>query len=399
MKCLLKNIPDISDIRSMIRIIQKCNVKVQFLNGCMEIDAEHIRAEHIPEAMMKETRAGFYVIAPLLARKGQADLPMPGGCSIGGRPLALHIEGLQAMGAHVVVSDNVIHAAIPPNKLHGANIDLTYPSVGATVTILMAAILAKGHTQINNAAREPEIVDLAEFCNAMGARITGAGTSNICIYGVSQLKPVEYSVIPDRIEAGTFLLAAAITQSQVSISPVIPSHLTAVLEKLKQMGIMIVIEDTHCIKVLPCSVPYKAVDIETAPFPGFPTDLQAPFMALLATSVGQCTVTETVFENRLGHVTELCKLGAQITVHGNKAFITGVQQLYGNHVVAGDLRAAAALVLAGLAAEGVTRMHGLKHLLRGYDDFKGKLDNVGATMKYIESGLVSNGVQPGCAVG
>jgi UDP-N-acetylglucosamine 1-carboxyvinyltransferase len=288
------------------------------------------------------------------------------------------------MGAEVHIDHGIVHAYVngSSGKLKGAKIYLDYPSVGATETLMMAATLAEGETTIENAAQEPEVVDLANFCRAMGARIRGAGTNTIIISGVPSLHSVDYSIIPDRIEAGTFLVAGAITHSEITLSPVVPDHLTAVIAKLQEIGARVIAEEPNCLRLVPGGL--RAIDIETLPYPGFPTDMQAPFMALLTKSEGDSVITETVFENRLGHVAELNRMGADIRVKGKHALIRGVPMLSGAPVVATDLRASAALVLAALAADGKTTIQGLHHLDRGYNDLEGKFQQLGAKIQRVQ---------------
>jgi UDP-N-acetylglucosamine 1-carboxyvinyltransferase len=289
------------------------------------------------------------------------------------------------MGAEVQIEHGTVHAYVNGSgrRLKGAKIYLDYPSVGATETLMMAATLADGETTIENAAQEPEVADLANFCRAMGAKIRGAGTNTITISGVPRLHSVDYSIIPDRIEVGTFLVAGAITHSELTLSPVVPDHLTAVIAKLRKIGAKIITEDPNSLRIVPDRL--RATDIETLPYPGFPTDMQAPFMALLTQAEGDSVITETVFENRLGHVAELNRMGADIRVKGNNAIVRGVPILSGAPVVATDLRASAALVLAALAAEGKTTIQGLHHLDRGYDNLEGKLQQLGAKVQRIEN--------------
>ncbi|MCS7032177.1 MAG: UDP-N-acetylglucosamine 1-carboxyvinyltransferase, partial [Gloeomargarita sp. SKYG116] len=291
------------------------------------------------------------------------------------------VRGLQALGATVQIEHGMVQAYA--RKLRGAHIYLDYPSVGATETLMMAATLAEGETVIENAAQEPEVVDLANFCRSMGAKIRGAGTKTITVVGVPRLHSTEYTIIPDRIEAGTFMVAAAITRSELWISPVIPEHLTPVTAKLTEVGFSVTFEPPNAIRVRPGQGPYRGTDIETLPFPGFPTDMQAQFMALLTLSEGTSVVTETVFENRLRHVAELQRMGANIRVKGNHALIQGVPFLSGAPVTATDLRASAALVLAGLAAQGETVISGLHHLDRGYERLEEKLRTIGADIQRI----------------
>jgi len=383
-QCRLRNIPSLVDINHMVNVLSALGLKLHRDKDILNINAKQINTSNPPYELVSRLRASFFVIGPLLTRLGVAQIPLPGGCAIGPRPVDLHVRGLQAMGAQVRIEHGIVHADIPGNRkrLQGAEIYLDYPSVGATETILMAATLAEGETRIENAAREPEVVDLANFCNAMGANISGAGSNTIIISGVKSLHGVDYSIIPDRIEAGTFLVAGAITNSEISLSPVIPEHLTPVLAKLRAMGLKIVHEEPNGLRVIPR--PLQGTDLETLPYPGFPTDMQAQFMALLAISEGDSVITETVFENRLRHVAEFKRMGADIRLKGQQAIIRGVSMLTGAPVVATDLRASAALVLAGLAAKGETTIQGLHHLDRGYDNLESKLRQLGAQLKRLE---------------
>ncbi|RMH67067.1 MAG: UDP-N-acetylglucosamine 1-carboxyvinyltransferase, partial [Cyanobacteria bacterium J003] len=297
---ILRAVPDLADIRRLGEILQSLGVKVQRLGSeAIAIDATALNTNDPPYTLVSQLRASFFVIGPLLARLGVARVPLPGGCAIGARPVELHVRGLQAMGAEVTIDHGVVTASAA--KLKGTRIYLDYPSVGATETLMMAATLAEGETTIENAAQEPEVVDLANFCITMGAKIYGAGTNSITIVGVDRLHGTEYEIIPDRIEAGTFLLAAAVTRSAITLAPVIPSHLTPVVAKLEEMGAKIEFPDPTraCFTPAQC---YRATDIETLPYPGFPTDMQALMMTLLAISEGNSLVSETVFENRFGHV-------------------------------------------------------------------------------------------------
>jgi UDP-N-acetylglucosamine 1-carboxyvinyltransferase len=345
----------------------------------LDINASEITTSKAPYELVTQLRASFFAIGAILARLGVAQMPLPGGCAIGARPVDLHVRGLQAMGAEVQIEHGICNAYVPGTngRLKGAKIYLDSPSVGATETLMMAATLADGETKIENAAREPEVVDLANFCNAMGAKIQGAGTSTITIVGVPKLHSVDYSIIPDRIEIGTLLVAGAITRSEITLSPVIPEHLIPVLAKLRDIGVSIIQEAPDCLRVLPAQT-LRATDIETLPHPGFPTDMQALFMALLTVAEGDSIINESVFENRLRHASELNRLGADIRVKGNAAFVRGVPKLSGAPVLGTDLRASAALVVAGLAAEGKTTIQGLHHLDRGYDRLDMKLQQLGA---------------------
>ncbi len=372
----LENVPDLSDIEGMRKILTSLGVRVNRTNNSLTLKADKLFHCQPSYELVNGLRASFFCIGPLLSRLGKAQIPLPGGCRIGARPVDEHIKGLKALGALVNVEHGVVSAAMrgTNQRLKGNYLLLDCPSVGATETVLMAAVLAEGKTVIDNAAQEPEVQDLAQLLNTMGARIVGAGTKTISIEGVEKLHGCNYRVIPDRIEAGTFLVAAAITRSKLKVSPVVPEHLSAVLQKLKDTGCKLEIHN-ESITISPESI--HAVDITTQPFPGFPTDLQAPFMALLCTAKGTSVVTEKVYENRMQHVAELQRMGAAIRIQGNTALIEGVPQLSAAPVVGSDLRAAAAMVLAGLAAKGTTRIEGLNHLDRGYEALEKKLNNVG----------------------
>jgi len=376
--CRLRNVPALADITTMGRILSALGLKIQQSEDVLDIDAREIISTRAPYDLVSQLRASFFALGPLLARCGVAEMPLPGGCAIGARPVDLHVRGLQSLGADVIIEHGVVRASIAGGRrLQGAKIHLDYPSVGATETLMMAATLADGETTIDNAAQEPEVVDLANFCRAMGARIEGAGTKTIRILGQPQLHGVEYVVVPDRIEAGTFLLAGAITRSEVSLSPIVPDHLSAVIAKLRETGCRVVSDTPNSLRILKADR-LTAVDIQTQPFPGFPTDLQAPFMSLLTLCEGNSVVDETVFENRLQHVAELQRMGADIRVKGNIAVVSGVPILSGAPVEATDLRASAALVIAGLAADGTTIVGNLRHMDRGYENLVSKMQAIGA---------------------
>ena len=392
---ILHNVPDLVDIKRMGQILQALGVKLQRHDDAIKIDATNINPIEAPYDVVSQLRASFFVIGPLLTRLGTARVPLPGGCAIGARPVDLHVRGLQAMGANVSIEDGIVHANLVGNRqrLKGTRIYLDYPSVGATETILMAATLAEGETILENAAQEPEIVDLANFCCQMGAKITGAGTNTITIEGVTELNSVDYNVIPDRIEAGTFLVAGAITKSEITLTSVIPEHLAPVIAKLKEIGCQVLVEEDEEAKVFGGNIESKRLriipgelhgtDIETLPYPGFPTDMQAQFTALLSISKGNSVISETVFENRLRHVAELQRMGTNIRVKSHHAIVQGVPVISGAPVMATDLRASAALVLAGLAAEGKTTVRGLHHLDRGYENLEEKLRGLGAKLERI----------------
>ena len=380
----LCNIPDLTDIAGMVDILRCLGVQVERSGDRIRLQADLLSSAEPPYELVNSLRASFFSIGPLLGRLGQAKVPLPGGCRIGARPVVEHIRGLKALGAQVSVEHGCVNAAVPGTqpRLRAAPIILDCPSVGATETVLMAAVLASGTTTIENAAQEPEVQDLAQLLNAMGADITGAGGPVITVKGVERLHGVRnYSVIPDRIEAGTFLIAAAITGSAMRVEPVIPEHLNAVLQKLRDCGCRLDIDDTG-ISITPGQL--QAVDITTQPFPGFPTDLQAPFMALMTVAQGTSVITEKIYENRLQHIAELQRMGASIRVEGSTAIVEGVPQLSGAPVIGSDLRASAAMVLAGLGAKGVTHVSGLSHLDRGYDNIEWKLSSVGADIERQE---------------
>lgn len=377
--CRIRNVPLLADVERMGQVLSALGVQLTRQGDILDINASEIKTSKAPYELVTQLRASFFAIGAILARLGVAQMPLPGGCAIGARPVDLHVRGLQAMGAEVQIEHGICNAYVPGSsrRLKGAKIYLDIASVGATENLMMAATLAEGETIIENAAREPEVVDLANFCNAMGAKIKGAGTSRIIIEGVPKLHSVDYSIIPDRIEAGTFLLAAAITRSELLLSPVAPEHLIPVIAKLRDIGVTIIEEKPDHLHILPAES-LKATDIETQYHPGFPTDMQAPFMALLSVAEGDSVINESVFENRLRHASELNRLGADIRVKGNAAFVRGVPKLSGAPVLGTDLRASAALVIAGLAAEGQTTIQGLQHLDRGYDRLDMKLQQLGA---------------------
>ena len=376
----LSNVPPLTDIDGMESILVSMGVKVRRSTETIHLQASDLTSAEPPYELVNGLRASFFAIGSILARMGHAKVPLPGGCRIGARPVVEHIRGLKALGAVVTVEHGVVSATVPGQRkrLKGASIVLDCPSVGATETILMAASLAEGTSVIENAAQEPEVQDLANLLNAMGARISGAGGPSITVEGVERLHGCDYKVIPDRIEAGTFLLAAAITRSTLRVAPVVPDHLSSVLQKLRDCGCDLEI-DGDGIVITPGTI--KGIDITTQPFPGFPTDLQAPFMALLATAQGTSVITEKIYENRMQHVAELQRMGAAIRVQGNAAVVEGVPSLSGAPVNGTDLRASAAMVLAGLVAQGKTQVSGLNHLDRGYAGIEAKLTTSGANLQ------------------
>ncbi len=388
----LFNVPKIADVEKMSNLLISMGINIKLNRDKLEINTHRILqpSQNLFFDLYKGLRASFFCIGPILARFGIAEIPLPGGCCIGARPIDEHIDALKKLGVKFQFKENhLIAEAITPNrKLIGTSINFKCKSVGATETLIMAASLAEGKTILNNAAQEPEIIDLANMLNKMGGKIKGAGSECITIEGVEALKGCEYSVMPDRIEAGTFLIAAAITRSSISISPVEPKYLTEVINKLEQSGCHFEYAN-QSIKIIPNQI-LNSVNITTNPFPGFPTDLQAPFMALMTTASGVSKITETVFENRMHHVKELNRMGAKILLKDNIATVIGVKKLQGSSVIGFDLRATAALALAGLSANGKTIIQGLEHLERGYENFASKLTNIGADIinqkKKIELG-------------
>ena len=379
-KIILDNVPSLTDIEKMGNILKNLGVILDNKNDQLIIDSKNISIKELPYELVNGLRASFFCIGALLTRFGEAKIPLPGGCNIGERPINEHINGLRALGAEIIIEKEIVKAKLikKKSKLYGANIKLNCPSVGATETLIMAASLAEGRTVIENAAREPEIQDLCNMLNKMGAKIYDSGKEKIIIDGVQKLNGCSHKVIPDRIEAGTFLIAAAATSSSITISPVIPNHLEAVLNKLEESGSKIIKKgNTISIK----SKNIKAVDITTAPFPGFPTDLQAPFTALMAIAKGKSKISETIFENRMNHVHILNEMGACITLEKNTAHISGVKKLIGKNLAGSDLRSSAALIIAAIIAEKTSFIYGLEHLDRGYENFESKLSKLGVKIK------------------
>lgn len=384
-ECIISDVPSLADVTVMRRILESIGTDIQEpVRSVLNIRTEHISTTEPDNELVGMMRASFVVMGPLLGREGKAKLYRPGGCSIGARPIDLHLKGFRALGAKITITDDYIEAEAPEGGLVGASIYLDFPSVGATENIMMAAALADGVTYIENAAEEPEITDLANLINKMGGKIKGAGTDNIKIEGVPSLHGAEHTVIPDRIEAGTFMLAAAITRGQLLIRNVTPDHLKPVTAKLRECGVTVEMGDEG-MYVLADDRELTSTDIKTMPYPGFPTDIQSPFMAFLTTVYGHSTVIETVFENRFMHVAELNRMGANIEIEGNRAIIKGGRKLRGSQVIATDLRAGAAMVLAGLAAEGTTQISEIYHIERGYEDFIEKFRRIGANIMKIDN--------------
>lgn len=379
-KSVIKDVPVLADVYTINEVLRNLNADVTFENNTITVDATGNLLTKAPFEYVRKMRASVLVLGPLLARYGHAKVAMPGGCAIGSRPIDLHLKGFEAMGAKVHIGNGFVEVNVD-GRLQGAKIYLDMPSVGATENIMMAAALAEGTTVLENCAKEPEIVDLANFLNKLGANIVGAGTETIRIEGVEKLCGTEHTIIPDRVEAGTFMVAAAITGGNVLIKNAIREHLRPVISKLEEMDVK-VIDDKNGLRVIgPKRL--KTTDIKTLPHPGFPTDMQSQMMALMLCAQGTSVITETVFENRFMHVEEFRRMNADIKIEGRSVIIKGPSNLQGAEVAATDLRAAAALILAGLRAEGETRVVELTHLDRGYVDFAGKLKALGANIKRV----------------
>lgn len=373
-KCVIKNVAPLSDINVMKKLLEHMGAEVNYENNVFTVDAKKIKNCEAPYELVSKMRASFLVMGPLLARCGKVTISMPGGCPIGVRPVDLHLKGFKILGAQIKHSHGFICASA--KQLTGGKIYLDFPSVGATENIIMASVLAKGTTVIENCACEPEIIDLIGFLNKMGANITYDKAKCIKIKGVETLNGCEYSVIPDRIEAGTFMIAAALTHGDVTVEGVCSEHLKPVLAKLREMG-AVVEEKKNCVRVK-AEAKLKATDVKTLPFPGFPTDMQAQMAVLLANTLGTSVVVETVFENRFLYVSELNRMGANIKIDGRSAIVEGVSHMTGAKVNATDLRAGAALVLAGLVAKGDTEIGEIEYIDRGYCGLIEKLQSLGA---------------------
>lgn len=376
----LYNVPDISDTKALIDIVELLNGKIEYKNETMIIDTKKLENKVIPEALSKKLRASYYFMGALLAKYKYAEIYFPGGCNIGARPIDFHIKGFEKLGAKVTVEGNKY--IFKADKLTGAKIYLDFASVGATINIMLAAVKAEGTTLISNAAKEPEIVNIATLLNNMGAKITGAGTSEIKIEGVDHLGKGVIDVIPDRIEAGTYAIAGALMGKDLIINGIIEEHLEALLSKLKEMGIELEIDQNKIKITRPENL--KAINVKTLVYPGFPTDLGQPMSVLLTQANGVSIFEETIWENRMGHIKYLQKMGSNIRVNEKTAIIQGPTKLKGEEVVATDLRAGAAMVVAGLSAEGITIINDIEHILRGYENIVEKLTAVGADIKIIE---------------
>lgn len=374
---MLEDVHTISEVLKCLGLAVECSPE----KNVLDIDSTEITSYEAPYELVRTMRASFLVMGPLLARIGKARISMPGGCAIGARPIDIHLKGFEALGVKIEQGHGYIEASAPEG-LKGTSIYFDFPSVGATENIMMAASLAEGTTILENAAEEPEIVDLANYLNKMGAKIRGAGTDTIRIEGVEKLHGADYTIIPDRIEAGTYMIAAAMTGGDIVVENVLPEHQKPLIAKLREAG-AVVEEDIDKVRVIGKN-PLKAVSIKTLPYPGFPTDMQAQMMAMMVIAEGRSKVTETVFENRFMHVVELNRMGAQISTEGRSAVIDGPCKLTGCDVRATDLRAGAAMILAGLVAEGTTRIGDLHHIDRGYENIVTKLKNLGADIERVD---------------
>ncbi|MBB5179448.1 UDP-N-acetylglucosamine 1-carboxyvinyltransferase [Planomicrobium koreense] len=381
-KSVIKEVPNLADVYTIQEVLKSLNAAVEYFpeKNEMVIDASNTLSSEAQFEYVRKMRASILVMGPLLARNGFARVALPGGCAIGSRPIELHLKGFEAMGAQITFGNGFVEATVN-GRLRGAKIYLDFPSVGATENIMTAAALADGITIIENAAKEPEIVDLANYINEMGGKVVGAGTDTLRIEGVEVLNGTEHYIIPDRVEAGTFMVAAAITEGDVIIENAVPEHMAALISKLEEMGVD-VIEEEEGLRIR-SNRPLRSIDIKTMPHPGFPTDMQSQMMSLMLTAQGSGILTETVFENRFMHVEEFRRMNASVKIEGRSVIMEGPSKLQGAEVSATDLRAAAALILAGLAAEGITRVNELYHLDRGYVNFHKKLAALGADIERV----------------
>ncbi|MFD1861885.1 UDP-N-acetylglucosamine 1-carboxyvinyltransferase [Planococcus chinensis] len=383
-KSIIKEVPNLADVYTIQEVLRSLNASVEYFpeKNEMVIDSSMELSSEAQFEYVRKMRASILVMGPLLARNGFARVALPGGCAIGSRPIELHLKGFEAMGAQITFGNGFVEANVN-GRLRGAKIYLDFPSVGATENIMTAAALADGLTIIENAAKEPEIVDLANYINEMGGKVIGAGTDTIRIEGVEELNGAEHYIIPDRVEAGTFMVAAAITEGDVIIENAVPEHMTALISKMGEMGVDVK-EEAEGLRIR-SNRPLRSIDIKTMPHPGFPTDMQSQMMALMLTAQGNGILTETVFENRFMHVEEFRRMNASVKIEGRSVIMEGPSKLQGAEVAATDLRAAAALILAGLAAEGITRVNELYHLDRGYVNFHQKLAALGADIERVST--------------
>ncbi|HIT73004.1 UDP-N-acetylglucosamine 1-carboxyvinyltransferase [Tyzzerella sp. An114] len=379
--CFIDNLPCIEDVTSLFNTLTKMGAKCEFLDKhTLKIDSRNIENVSATYEEVRKIRASYYLLGALLGRFKKAEVAMPGGCNFGSRPIDLHLKGFRALGAEVFVDDNVVK--VYAEKLHGASIYMDQVSVGATINIMLAACLAEGNTVIENAAKEPHVVDTANFLNIMGAKIKGAGTDVIRITGVPKLHGAEYTIIPDQIEAGTYMIAAAITGGDVVVKNIIPKHMDCLSAKLEEMNVTIE-EGDDSIRVISDRA-LKNVNVKTMSYPGFPTDLQPQMAALLTVCMGENIITENVWDNRYQYIDQLKKMGADISIEGRVARINGVPELVGTDVCATDLRAGAAMIIAGLAARGTTEIKNVKYIDRGYEDVENKFGNLGADIKRVK---------------
>ncbi|MBT2570919.1 UDP-N-acetylglucosamine 1-carboxyvinyltransferase [Planococcus sp. ISL-110] len=391
-KSIIKEVPNLADVYTIQEVLKSLNVSVEYFpeKNEMLIDSSATLSSEAQFEYVRKMRASILVMGPVLARNGFARVALPGGCAIGSRPIDQHLKGFEAMGASITFGNGFVEAKTT-GRLRGAKIYLDFPSVGATENIMMAAALAEGTTLIENAAKEPEIVDVANYINEMGGRVIGAGTDTMRIEGVKELHGAEHYIIPDRVEAGTFMVAAAITEGDVIIENAVPEHMAALISKMGEMGVDIQ-ETAEGLRVR-ASRPLRSIDIKTMPHPGFPTDMQSQMMSLMLTATGNGILTETVFENRFMHVEEFRRMNASVKIEGRSVIMEGPSDLQGAEVAATDLRAAAALILAGLAADGITRVNELYHLDRGYVNFHSKLAALGADIERVNVEQVETKVE------
>ena len=378
----IENVPNVRDTKVLLQAIEGIGAKVKRVyNNSVQINGGSICDINVDYEYIKKIRASYYLLGALLGKYKESQVALPGGCNIGSRPIDQHIKGFKALGAEVDISYGMIHTKA--DKLIGNHIYFDVVSVGATINLMMAACMAEGNTILENAAKEPHIVDVANFLNAMGANIKGAGTDVIRIKGVSRLHGCTYSIIPDQIEAGTFMFAAAATRGDVIVKDVIPKHLESISAKLIEMGCTVV-EGDDCVRVIGSDV-LKCTNVKTLPYPGFPTDMQPQISVVLALAEGSSIVTESIFENRFKYVDEISRMGANIKVEGNTAYIEGVKRFTGARVSAPDLRAGAALVIAALAADGISQIEDIEYIQRGYEDFEGKIRGLGGIIEKLDS--------------
>ena len=381
--CRIENVPNISDVTMILGIMRDLGANVRMINQTtVELDCSHVYKQNVPYELARQIRASYYLIGALLGRFGRAEVPPPGGCDLGVRPIDQHLKGFSAMGAEIQVENGFIYAASPTGRLHGAQIYLDVVSVGATMNILLAAALADGLTIIENAAKEPHIVDLANFLNSMGANIRGAGTDTIKIQGVDRLRGGSYAIIPDQIEAGTYMAAVAATGGQILVKNIIPKHMDCITAKLVEMGVEV--EEREDTLLVRRSGPLQKANVKTMPYPGFPTDMQPQITTVLCLAEGTSLVTESVWNNRYRYVDELKRMGASIQVDDKTAVVEGVDHLTGAPIQACDLRAGAALVIAALAATGESEISCVQYIERGYEDIVTKLQGLGASIRTVE---------------